>query len=153
MIDVTQFRDLIIKPTLEVIGGQSEAAYQLLLGTAIQESWLQYLKQLFNGPALGVFQMEPATHDDIWENFLRHRTDYAQAIMKLAKNPGHPNEMVGNLWYACAMARAHYRRVPDPLPEAGDVDAMAAYWKQFYNTYLGSGTEEEYIENWGTYGI
>jgi hypothetical protein len=32
---------------------------------------------------------------------------------------------------------------------------MASYWKEHYNTYLGAGTVEEYIENWqsGTFNL
>ena len=152
MIDISQFRELIIKPALTVIDAYSDAADELVLGTALQESRLQYIKQLGNGPALGVFQMEPATHDDIWENYLAYKDDLADAVKSLAAPNGgaHPsaNELIGNMWYAAAMCRIHYLRVSDPLPEAGDVPGQAAYWKEHYNTYLGAGTEEEYEENW-----
>ena len=46
--------------------------------------------------------------------------------------------------YAAAMCRLHYRRVPAPLPQLGDPDAVAAYWKQHYNTALGAGTPEQF---------
>ena len=46
------------------------------------------------------------------------------------------------------MARAHYLRVPEPLPDAGDVEALAAYWKQHYNTPAGAGSEAEFIDNY-----
>ncbi len=152
MINIPQFRELVIRPALEVVNGYSEAAEELVLGTAIQESRLQYLKQLGGGPALGVFQMEPATHDDIWNNYLAYRQELADLVQMLAAPNGgnHPtaNELIGNLWYAAAMCRVHYRRVPEPLPDAGDVPGMAAYWKEHYNTFEGAGTEEEYEENW-----
>ena len=152
MIDISQFRELIIKPALTVIDAYSEAADELVLGTALQESRLQYIKQLGGGPALGVFQMEPNTHDDIWENYLAYQDELAEKVLTLAapNGGGHPsaNELIGNMWYAAAMCRIHYRRVPDALPNAGDVPGMAAYWKEHYNTYLGAGTEEEYEENW-----
>lgn len=148
MLDLVQFRDLIVIPALDALELRSEAAVELLLGTALQESNLRYLKQLGGGPALGVFQMEPATHDDIWENFLQYREPLARRVMSLTASPYEPLELVGNLWYAAAMTRVHYLRVPEPLPQAGDVDGMAAYWKEHYNTHLGAGTEEEYVENW-----
>ena len=68
MLDIPQFRANIIRPVLLVIGGESRAAENLILGTALQESNLRYLRQLGDGPARGVYQMEPATHDDIWDN-------------------------------------------------------------------------------------
>lgn len=152
MLDIKQFRELILKPALTVVEGYTPAAEELVLGTAIQESRLQYIKQLGTGPALGVFQMEPATHNDIWTNYMAYRKELAEQVKSLAApiTAIHPsaNELIGNLWYAAAMCRVHYRRVPEPLPQAGDVPGMAAYWKEYYNTIEGAGTEEEYEEHW-----
>ena len=146
MIDREQFIDLIIEPTLEHLGMYSAAASELVLGTALQESRLVYIKQLNDGPALGVCQMEPATHDDIWNNYLRYRDKMANSVLEI----GGPDslELIWNLRYSVAMCRVHYRRVREPLPQAGDLKRQAAYWKKYYNTDLGRGTEEEYINSW-----
>jgi len=146
-------RELVIRPTLEQLGFWSEAAENLLMGTAAQESRMgMYLKQLGGGPALGVFQMEPATHDDIWINFVRFKPSLADLLRKVAGvgHGRHPQAdlMIGNLYYAAAMARVHYLRRPEALPPAGDVDALGQYWKNFYNTFLGKGTVEEFVENY-----
>ena len=146
MIDLDQFRDLVIEPTLEHLGLYSVAATELVLGTAIQESRVTYIKQLGSGPALGLFQMEPATHNDIWDNYLRYREDLAGRVADTGRTQ--PDEMIWNMRYACAMCRVHYRRVREPLPTAGDLPSQAAYWKEHYNTPLGRGTQTEYIENW-----
>jgi len=152
MLSIPQFRELIIKPALSVVGGFTPAAEQLVLGTALQESRLEFIKQLGGGPALGLFQMEPATYEDIWNNYLKFRKDLSDKVKTLAApttadHPS-PNELIGNMWYAAAMCRIHYMRVSDPLPKAGDIPGMAAYWKEFYNTIQGAGTEEEFEENW-----
>jgi hypothetical protein len=48
----------------------------LLLGTALTESGdMHYLHQLGNGPALGVYQMEPTTHEDIYDNYLKYKKE------------------------------------------------------------------------------
>jgi len=146
MIDLDQFRDYIVEPTLEDLGLMSTSAVELVIGTALQESHLTYIKQLGNGPALGVCQMEPDTHDDIWDNFLRYRDVLSDAVLEI----GGPDarELIWNLKYSVAMCRVHYRRVSNPLPQAGDLSGHAQYWKTYYNTELGSGTTQEYIENW-----
>jgi hypothetical protein len=146
MIDLDQFRDYVIEPTLEDLGMLSTSAVELVLGTALQESHLTYIKQLGEGPALGVCQMEPNTHDDIWENFLKYRNVLSDAVLDI----GGPNapELIWNLKYSVAMCRVHYRRVRSPLPQAGDVAGQAQYWKTYYNTELGKGTTQEYIDNW-----
>jgi hypothetical protein len=146
-LDLAQVRDYIIEPTLEQIGLYSTAAVELLLGTALQESRLTYIKQLGGGPALGLWQMEPDTHDDIWRNWLAYRHDLACKIKTICPT-ARAQDLVGNNTYACAMARLHYRRVKEPLPPAGDRPGQAAYWKAHYNTILGRGTAEEYLHNW-----
>lgn len=150
MLDVVQFKKYVIQPALKAIGSYSPAAEELVLGTALQESRLQYLRQLGNGPARGVFQMEPATHDDIWKNYLKYKPDLAADVMALA-HVRHSESLTTDLLYAAAMCRIHYLRAPAALPEQGDYEGQAAYWKEYYNTYLGAGTEEEYLENWETY--
>jgi len=142
-----QFTDLIIDPILEALRLNSRAARELLLGTAIQESGLKYLAQLGDGPAVGLFQMEPATHDDIWKNFLAYQPKFAERLIGtgVKKNA---IAMAGDLWYAAGMCRLHYYRVSAPLPEAGDLESQAAYWKKYYNTIQGAGTVEHYIRNW-----
>lgn len=147
MINVPHFMEYVIRPALRALQLQSTAAEELLLGTALQESRLTYLVQLGNGPALGVFQMEPATHDDIWENFLVYKPALAKhlenmSVRRVAK------AMPANMLYAAGMCRVHYYRRPEKLPAAGDIEAQAAYWKKHYNTHLGAGTVEEYLHNW-----
>lgn len=160
-LDPRQLRDLAVRPALEHIGLWSLAAEQLVMGTAAQESRLTYLAQVGGGPALGLWQMEPATHADIWTNFLRYRKDLRRrvsellvpgvpplaAAVDLAIAPG-PVALVLNLSYAAAMCRVHYYRSKAPLPAAGDVTGMAKRWKDSYNTAAGAGKPEEFIRNW-----
>jgi hypothetical protein len=155
MIDVKQLRDYVVVPTLGSLGANSPAAVELVLGTGIQESRLTYLHQLGGGPAVGLFQMEPATHDDIWENYLAFRADLGKKVTFTTIIPPGSGlqpaaaQMAGNLYYAAAMCRIHYMRVSDPLPQPGDLKGMAEYWKEHYNTFEGAGTVEEYMEHVG----
>jgi len=150
--DKHQFRELIAD-TLEEIGLYSEDAVNLLMGTAAQESGFgTYLKQLKNGPALGVFQMEPTTFKDILEKYLKHKKNlYCRVYDALGYDfvPNDPELLVYNLKFAIIMARIHYRRVPEPLPN--DLSGYAKYYKKYYNTHLGKGTEEEFIRNYKEY--
>jgi hypothetical protein len=150
MIDVKQFREVVIRPALKKIKLWTPEAEELLLGTALQESRLKYMKQLGSGPAVGFFQMEPRTHDDIWKNYLRAKPDLAQRVAQLS-HVVNAQSMSTDLLYAAAMCRVHYLRVPHRLPAEGDIQGQARYWKLFYNTNYGSGTEEEYLEVWESY--
>ena len=113
----------------------SEAAENLVLGTAIQESNLTHLIQLGGGPALGLYQMEPATHDDLKKYITRKGVQ--GWVQKLPAEA-----MIGDLDYATAMCRIHYWRRPEPLPGATDALGMSLYWKRFYNTEAGAGVPE-----------
>lgn len=143
-LDAKQFRLLVIRPTLLEIRLWSLAAERLLLATALHESdGLRYLRQLPDGPALGLYQMEPATHDDIWRTWLRFRPLVSARVAGLtAASPlacPPAGRLVADLDYATAMARLRYRRAPDALPDAEDLTAIAAYWKRHYNTAAGRG--------------
>lgn len=139
--------ELVIKPVLMNLGMHSLSAEQLMMGTAAQESNLgQYLKQLGGGPALGIYQMEPWVHDDVWENVLKYKSELAAKVTALAGRIG-PEEMVHNLAYATALTRVNYYRHPERLPEPGNIPGMAYYWKKYHNTEKGKGTIEEFIKN------
>lgn len=148
MLDARHIRELVVRPALQAIDLWSPAAEDLVLGTGLVESRFMFLRQLGGGPALGLWQMEPATHDDVWRNFLDFRPELGERVGALAawrKLPmiepaARAGELAWNLRYAAALCRVHYRRAPAPLPEAGDVDGYAAYWKRFYNTAAGAGT-------------
>jgi hypothetical protein len=145
------FLDEVILPALAglELDANPKAASQLLLGTAIQESNLQFRRQFGDGPARGLFQMEPATHNDIWNNFLRFNEPLSAKVRSfLNGDPQSAATLENNDKYAAAMARVHYRRVPPALPAADDIAAMGAYWKAHYNTPLGAGTATEFIKNW-----
>ena len=143
----------VIKPTLYTLGMDGEQAETLMLATALAESGGRHTRQIGGGPALGLWQMEPATHDDLYDNYLLlHRQDL-QPILKKASLyvfggsfPPSSDLLIHNPRYACAMARLKYWRVPGPLPDT--VPEMAEYWKTHYNTDGGKGTVEKFLKAW-----
>ncbi len=155
-LDPTHLLDIVIRPALEHLGHAGKTAEALVLGTAIQESRLTWLRQLGGGPALGLWQMEPATHDDIYANFLPFRAVLRLKVYDLVAHGGlavkpvadRHEQLAWNLRYGAAMCRIHYLRAPGALPAADDIEGQAQYWKQHYNTPLGAGTAEEYVAAW-----
>lgn len=147
MINKTQLARLT-RDVLQGMDMYSPAAFNLVLGTIAQESrGGTYIEQLGNGPALGIGQMEPATEKDIWENYLYYRADIIKKIQQVSGVVGPGPHLRYNLAYQIAMIRVHYRRRPEPLPEASDLPGLARYWKHHYNTNQGKGTEEEFEAN------
>lgn len=146
-MDIRQFRDYIVVPALDRINAYSRAAEQLLIGTALTESTLFFLQQNGKGPARGFFQMEPATHDDLWANYISRKSDLLNDLKGLLmRDMDLHDQLRGNLYYAAAMCRIHYMRVPEALPQADDWPGMAAYWKKYYNMPAGAGTVEFFLQ-------
>jgi len=170
-----ELKELVIIPTLQYLEMNSESAVNLLLGTAAQESQLgKYLKQI-KGPALSIYQIEPRTHEDTWKNFINFRSELKDKMIsllcgncigntvvksdgttRLSKHVNFSNEwfnlnLVGNLFYATAIARLIYYRVPESLPDFSDVVALARYYKKYYNTVGGKATESQFVYNYTKY--
>ena len=145
-LDAKQLRELVIRPALMEIELWSEAAEELVLGTAIVESRLIYIKQIGGGPALGLWQIEPDTHRDVYDNFLEYREGLYDQVLGLSA-PGQTFEenLTSNMQYGAAICRLCYYRAPEALPDEGDLQGQARYWKRYYNTPLGAGTEGKYI--------
>ena len=138
----------LVSEVLHALDLYSEAALALLLGTAAQESGCgRRLYQLAGGPARGIYQMEPATEDDIWTNYLRYRPRLRAKITKLTGHSGPGPWLAWDLAYQTAMARVHYLRVPAYLPDPHDLDAQAHYYKIYYNTPAGKAQPADYIRH------
>ena len=167
MINPNHLKTEVIKPVLSYLDMYSEAAVNLVLGTAIQESNCgSYLKQLEGGPALGIYQCEPETHRSIWCDYLFFNKtlgylieDYISSAVALWDNDDSENkveefinesfyELPGNLYYATAICRAHYGRFKEPLPHEDDIVELGKYWKKYYNTISGKGTVDEFVNNY-----
>jgi len=140
-LNTRQIKALIVAPTLQALGLASPAAINLLTGTALAESRAAYVQQVGGGPALGLWQMEPATHDDCWTNFLDFPAQSRLATVchrMRAPDLSATAQLVTNLRYACAMARIRFYRAPEALPLATDAAGLSAYHKAYYNTSLGA---------------
>lgn len=152
MFEKNIFR-LLIEKTLKSIGLYSKDAVELLLGTCAQESAFgKYNRQLGGGPALGVFQMEPATFNDIVDNFLKYKKELYKTILEVSGVDEYKAEyLVDNNIFSICMARVHYLRVKEKLPNT--VEGYANYWKKYYNTVLGKGKVSEFIRNYDKYVV
>lgn len=148
----SQLTELVIKPTLQKIpNGYSEEALMAVEMIIAHESQRgEYIKQT-NGPALGLIQMEPQTHnstwrfaDTIWENalFMGIITE-EQRDKKLHPKP---ERLLYDLAYNVFMARQMLFMKLEKLPKhpAG----MSRYLKEHWNTIKGAATDYSYLEDW-----
>lgn len=143
-----QLLDYIIKPTLQYMGGNyysKESAFLLLCTAAIESNCGEYIKQI-NGPAIGIFQMEPDTNEDIWEHCDALQNNcFGDVVHGLWSVSNPMPSLIQSPMYACAMARLKYSMDPHPLPKltgVGQIDSrnFYDYYKRVYNTELGAST-------------
>jgi hypothetical protein len=155
MLNYHQVRAYICIPALHRIALWSQAAENLVMGTALVESKLTYIDQIDKankpGPAYGLCQMEKATHDDLWKTILERDALLRLRVVGTLTDRSTPfppamAEMHFNHLYAFVMCRVHYRRVKEALPDANDAMGLAKYHKKYYNTYLGKTEVEESVK-------
>ena len=152
VIKPEHLREYIVEPTLEALAAfnpklNTRAAVELLLGTAAQESDLGFfLHQGFDGGGLGIYQIEAATHEDVWRYLRRPENEELGNIILTFASQADDKSLIGNLHYATAIARVKYWMRPEPLPET--VEQHGIYWKQFYNSGSGAGTPQQYVDSY-----
>jgi hypothetical protein len=150
MLDSDQLRSLIIKPALTDLIMYSDEAVELLIFTCANESnGGTYLKQI-SGPALGIYQMEPTTYNDIWQNYIMKNSSILLRFIHGFGINSMPSEerLIYDLRFATAMARIHYERVKQPLPAIYDLDGIWNYYKQYYNTCEGKADYHDAINRY-----
>lgn len=169
MINMKQLKEYVVVPTLQSMeeafpGAANPAAANLIVGIAAHESTIggvTYLKQQ-NGPALGIYQIEPLTHLDLWASYLNYHEDKAEMLLEFVPDDGieysgsadipvfwvDDNRLITSLDYQTGIARAIiYRASFGAWPDPDDVEGLAKIWKSHWNTHLGAGTVEQYIEH------
>ena len=152
-----QLKELVIIPALMKLREYNAKMYskdaaELMVNIVAHESkGGEYIKQLGAGPALSIFQIEPATHRDVWENFINNRGVLKEVILGMASlnfyrdDESFDEELIFNLRYAAAIARILLWRDKGALPSEHDLEGQADYWKRVYNTNEGKGTTQRFI--------
>ena len=142
----------VVEPTLnEIPRGYSEEAVVAIMQIMAHESRRgHYLKQV-NGPALGLIQMEPATHDDTWANgdsIWENATLLGIVSQREYERKIHPpaERLVYDLRYNVFMARQRLFMKPEALPT--DPIKISVYLKRHWNTVHGKALGLDYYDDW-----
>lgn len=146
-IDPTQLLRLVIRPVCNALGWQSDVADRLLLATAAVESHCgEFLYQLPDGPAVGIYQMEPRTIEDVYHTWLTYRPEIEAVVDGFRpRQMSRLNAVLMDLGYATALARCHYRRRVEPLPDANNLQGLWLYYKKYFNSYSGKTTQARFL--------
>ena len=113
------------------------------------ESGYRALKGYGEGnPAIGFWQIEPATMNDMITNYIQYRSHYKKNLISLGMNFEKDTIMsvMSNMAVQAALCRLHYRRDKDSIPSWDDLEAQGIYWKRVYNTVQGRGTVKHFVK-------
>ena len=125
----------------------SPEAREMIFKTGMAESGYRVIEQGGGGPAIGFFQCEPATMRDIIENYASYRPELMTKLYALGYDDKDDTmRMMGSIFLQVAFCRLKYRRDKHALPDCGNMEEQAKYWKRVYNSYKGKGTVEHFIE-------
>lgn len=136
MLNYEQFKDLTGRVLDEMYAWSLPAHEAIMMIVAHESSCGTYIKQV-KGPALGVIQMEPATHESLWQHADRIKHNAAQCgIVKNVK------ALEWDLKYNIFMARSMLLTDPNPIPTTRP--ELSKYLKDFYNTEGGKAKPDDY---------
>ena len=137
----------IIDWTLKKMDMYSKEASAMIYATGMAETRYKHLSQMGDGPAIGFFQLEPETMKDIMKNYVAYRKPILDSLKSLGYAEDDSEYRVkSNIALQVAFCRLKYKRDPFPLPKHWDMEGQAEYWKRVYNTELGKGTIEHFLE-------
>ena len=146
-----------IKTTLKKYKFYSEGMHKLLLGTIAAESeYGKFNRQIGGGPARGIYQMESATANDIWNEYLAYHPVLRSKVKKsLWKNVDLKTQLRYNIEYQTLMAVIHYKRAEEKNNIKIEDDASrwscAFYYKKYWNSYKGKGSTVKFFRKYGEY--
>ena len=152
-MEIRQFRDLIVRPTLAAINlPYPDRAEALLIATAAHESaGCRYIKQVGGGPALSFYQIEPATGSDVIDRWLprqsRSLRDLVAIVTEFRAGDDLKGRLLCDMRFATVVARLIYWRAPEALPKADDVPGMAKLWGLRWQTESDPVKMQQFIAN------
>ncbi len=149
MLNPHQFVNLILEPALRATGMYSLDAMYLMVCTIMVESKLTHLKQLPDGPALGLGEIEPATYVDS-KRYLERRSDIRSKILNYCERtylPENPTTLIADLSLNILIARVKYWMVTEPIPSYKDPHAQAEYYEKYYNANKEVNKVDEFVRH------
>lgn len=135
----TEFKHLCTEALLDW-GLHSDACVELLAMICAHESLGGKHRKQIGGPALGLFQIEPVTHNSVWNH-----SDSIRARAKRYSITEDVSKLESDDRYSIWVARHYLAMDKNPLPKTPE--AMAAYCKSYWNR-TGKAAPEKYLNDW-----
>ena len=130
--------------------GKNNTAIQMILETAVVETGLGRIEDTTVNAGMGLTQFDKLPFDDIKQrNYHLRKKIYED--LKVDIHLIDWNDLRYNSFLSLLFTRMFYLLKNEHIPKT--IEERAAYWKLHYNTKLGKGTVEHYLEMNKKYGI
>jgi hypothetical protein len=80
-----------------------------------------------------------------------HRPAFKSFLAKYTTEQTIEEQLITNLAFQVIIARLVYFPKTQPLPPANDIRALGGYYKAHYNTPLGKGTVDKFVDDYARY--
>lgn len=135
----SEFKTKVISALIEM-NRYNVNAVELLCMIAAHESMGGVYRRQINGPALGLLQIEPFTHDSIWDN-----SDSIGRLSKSMNITRDTDSLINDDRYTIFIGRCYLLMDVNPLPKT--VCEMGEYAKSYWNR-TGKATPEQYVNDY-----
>jgi|SRR5688572_17619067 len=138
----------------DVLGhGENRLAVRMLLETCAQETHMGRFRDTdFLRHGIGLMQLDRIGFDDVKtrardEDLQKLEERFGVVIRsdKPTQKAVEHEDLAFSPLLSMIFARLFYKLRPDPIPDS--IEGRARYWKKYYNTPAGKGTEAEYLLN------
>jgi len=146
LVHSSQAREFAVA-VCDVLGhGGNAVAVRLLLETAAQETHVgQFRDPSPDGAGRGLCQVDAIAFVDVIQRTPEKDFALIKAAFGIDMRQVDHDDLDFSPLLSFIVCRLFYKRIPEAIPAA--IDARGAYWKKYYNTYLGKGSVGEYVDN------
>lgn len=127
--------------------GKNKTAKKLILGTIAQETHMG----LYRDPTpfiagAGLCQFDKIGFDDVKARTREHHKVAIEEEFGINIDKVDYSMLEYNAVLSIIFCRLKYKLIAEPIPIY--LHEIAAYWKKYYNTILGKGSADEFVENY-----
>ncbi len=130
--------------------GKYETAVHMIIETAVTETGLGRLEDKTDAAGMGITQFDKIPFADVRDRCIKLKPQIEKDLgVDITKVDW--DDLRYNIFLSLLFARLLYWLKGEPIPKT--IEERASYWKLHYNTKLGKGTVEHYLEMNKKYGV
>lgn len=123
--------------------GKYETAVHMIIETAVAETGLGKIEDKTDAAGMGITQFDKIPFADVRDRCIKLKPQIEKDLgVDITKVDW--DDLRYNIFLSLLFARLLYWLKGEPIPKT--IEERAAYWKLHYNTPLGKGTVEHYLE-------